>query len=114
MTDDDYDIRGTSLAQEDAAPVAPAEKSSFARFVVRPGCDGSLIGLDRGIFEEGQVYEAREVLGEIVIVKLGPGALSMPPREAQLEFGFNNAHSTEAIMCSGGAFVRTLDELRKR
>ncbi len=51
-------------------------KINFARFSVQPDERGLLLGVDKaGIFEKGVVYEAREMLGQIILKSMGKYAL---------------------------------------
>lgn len=89
--------------------------SKFARFVVRPDCKGAMIGIDTGLLKPGVVYEIREILGDLVIVEVGPSPLGVKDyRAAREHFGFSNVATTEAIMGdSGGRFVLTIDEANR-
>lgn len=85
----------------------------FMRFVVRPGCKGGIVGFNIGLFEEGAVYEVREVFdGEMSIKKVGTSPLSLPlGRLRGEEFGFNNGLDYNALYTQhGGNIVRTIDE----
>jgi hypothetical protein len=84
--------------------------TQFARFVVRSGCRGALIGLNvNGLLKEGVVYEVVDILGDLVIREVGPSPLGMKDlKEARSRYGFNNAQSVESIMSDhGGRFVMT-------
>ena len=86
----------------------------FARFVVRPGYgDGSvpLLGFNHGLFREGVVYEATEVMGEIVLREVGPSPLGLPPQEATAQ-GLPSNGADHNRLLTNAAFVMTLDELR--
>lgn len=83
----------------------------FARFVVRPGCGGTLIGLNaNNLLREGIVYEATDAfgLGELTLREVGPSPLGMPPKESFERYGWCNAQTNDQLMTEqGGRFVMT-------
>lgn len=89
----------------------------FARFVVRPGCSGALIGLNvNGMLKEGVVYEVtNDFLGDIVLREVGPSPMGLVPSESFRRYGWCNAQTNDQIMTEqGGRFVMTCNALDAR
>lgn len=94
-----------------------SKEPRFMRFVVRPDCQGGIVGLNFNLFEEGQVYEVAELLGgidgitdgEYVIRKVGPSPLSIPLGQPT-GIGINNGADYNGLYSHIGPILRTLDE----
>lgn len=80
----------------------------FMRFVVRPGCEGGVVGINHGLFKEGVVYEVVELIGEYMVRVVGPSPLGAPPRRGYPNNGrdFNSLYAEH-----GGDLARTVDEI---
>lgn len=94
---------------------------NFARFVVRPNTRGNVLGLNKGLFEEGQVYEVTDpgACGEYLVTKLGPSPLSLDEvswrddqgRNVREHFGFTNGWSHHQLLMTGGQALMTMAAL---
>jgi len=103
-------IRGKLTAMNDDNK----QDERFARFVVRPGCRGALLGINHGLLREGVVYEVVELLGEIVLREVGPSPLGLPAEESIRRFAFSNDNRVDDLLQHAGTgIVLTTEELER-
>ncbi len=96
------------LHQENARVSGASEEphetggAGFARLVVRPECNGGMIGINVGLLREGIVYEIVEMMGELVLREVGPSPLGLPDEVARQRFGFCNGHRLDQLCQDNG------------
>lgn len=79
-----------------------------SRFVVLDDDRKLLLGIDKaGVFESGMVYEAQEIIGEVIIRKVGKYAL---PKQGP---SYPNELSEANVIISAGVHLLTERELQQ-